>query len=272
MMDRAAAAGPRRAGLRSHPTAGLSGAAMSRVPDIPACARRVPEAFATVTFGPPFKSAGLILSGLKYYHDLHAISQPDKPLINIRLIHHFLQYSMWIITDFSVCTGMTRALPGKRPLLVPARLRNPQHFHRLCTGLAPLRTSHPHVCAQAAGKQSCRRLAGSSGSSPAPVLVGPASAPRASSPRHAGPIARPLPGSDRRPPPLPGSRRLQVGAKSRARLRPRRHWHDQGVSQPETTTRCRWLPNSMTIYRLLRAFLLLTPSAPASAQNSIICA
>jgi len=50
---------------------------------------------------------------------------------------------------------MTRALPGKRALLVPARLRNPQHFHRLCTGLAPLRTSHPHVCAQAAGKQSC---------------------------------------------------------------------------------------------------------------------
>jgi hypothetical protein len=66
---------------------------------------------------------------------------------------------------------MTRALPGKRPLLVPARLRNPQHFHRLCTGLAPLRTSHPHVCAQVAGKQSCCRLAGSSGSAPAPVLV-----------------------------------------------------------------------------------------------------
>lgn len=138
---------------------------------MPACARCVPEAFAAVTFGPPFKSAGLILSGLKYYHDLHAISQQDKPLINIRLIHHFLQYSMWIITDFSLCTGMTRALPGERPLLVPARLRNPQHFHRLCTGLAPLRTSHPHVCAQAAGKQSCRRLAGSSGSSPAPVLA-----------------------------------------------------------------------------------------------------
>ena len=75
---------------------------------------------------------------------------------------------------------MTRALPGKCPLLVPASLRNPQHFHRLCTGLAPLRTSHPHVCAQAAGKQSCRRLAGSSGSARASVLAGPASAPRAS--------------------------------------------------------------------------------------------
>jgi hypothetical protein len=147
---------------------------------MPACARRVPGAFAAVTFGPPFKSAGLILSGPKNYHDLHAISQLDKPLINIRLIHHFLRRGMWIITDFSVCTGMTRALPGKCPLLVPASLRNPQHFHGLCTGLAPLRTSHPHVCAQTAGRQSCRRLAGSSGSARAPALVGPASAPRAS--------------------------------------------------------------------------------------------
>ena len=142
---------------------------------------------------PPSKAPGLTLSGLKYYHDPHAISQPDKPLINIRLIRHFLQCGMWIITDFSVCTGMTRALPGKRPLLVPARLRNPQHFHRLCTGLAPLRTSHPHVCAQAAGKQSCRRLAGSSGSAPAPVLAcRPARRVRESEARR--PIARPLPG------------------------------------------------------------------------------
>jgi len=75
---------------------------------------------------------------------------------------------------------MTRALPGKYALPVPASLRNPQHFHRLCTGLVPLRTSHPHVCAQTAGKRSCRRLAGSSGSARAPVLAGPAFAPRAS--------------------------------------------------------------------------------------------
>jgi hypothetical protein len=137
---------------------------------------------------------------------------------------------------------MTRALPGKRPLLVPARLRNPQHFHRLCTGLAPLRTSHPHVCAQVAGKQSCCRLAGSSGSAPAPVLVcRPARRVREAGTRWSH---RPLPGKDRCPP-LPGSRRPQVGAKSRVRPRPRRHRHDQGVSQPETSTRCRWLPNSL---------------------------
>jgi hypothetical protein len=49
---------------------------------------------------PPFKSAELTLSGLKYYHDGHFISQPDKPLINIRLIHHFLRHGVWIITDF----------------------------------------------------------------------------------------------------------------------------------------------------------------------------
>ena len=95
---------------------------------------------------------------------------------------------MWIITDFSLCTGMTRALPGKRPLLVPARLRNPQHFHRLCTGLAPLRTSHPHVCAQAAGEQSSRR---------------PARRVREAETRWSH--RRPLPGRDGRPP-LPGSR------------------------------------------------------------------
>ena len=161
---------------------------------MPACARRVRRRSPPLPLDPPSKAPGSSSLGLSITHDLHAISQPDKPLINIRLIHHFLQCGMWIITDFSVCTGMTRALPGKCPLLVPARLRNPQHFHRLCTGLAPLRTSHPHVCAQTAGKQSCRRLAGSSGSARAPVLVGPASAPRVRCPRHAGPIARPLPG------------------------------------------------------------------------------
>ena len=37
-----------------------------------------------------------------------------------------------------------------------ARRRNPQHFHRIRTGSVPLRTSHPHLCAQPAGKQfSC---------------------------------------------------------------------------------------------------------------------
>jgi hypothetical protein len=111
---------------------------------------------------------------------------------------------------------MTRALPGKRPLLVPARLRNPQHFHRLCTGLAPLRTSHPHVCAQVAGKQSCCRLAGSSGSGTAPVIVcRPARRVREAGTRWSHP---PMPGKDRCPP-LPGSRRPQVGAKSRVRPR-----------------------------------------------------
>jgi hypothetical protein len=115
MMDRAAAAGPSRAGLRSHPTAGLSGRcdeAGTGHADLPSrTVQRVREAFAAVTFGPPFKSAGLILSELEYYHDPYAISQPDKPPINIRLIHHFLWHGMWIIPDFSVCTGMTRALP-----------------------------------------------------------------------------------------------------------------------------------------------------------------
>jgi hypothetical protein len=142
-------------------------------------AQRVREAFAAVTFGPPFRSARLTLSGLKYYHDRHLISQPDKPPINIRLIHHFLRRGMWIITDFSVCTGMTRALPGKCPLLVPARPRNPQRFHRLCTGLAPLRTSHPHVCAQTAGSSPLVGWQAAADRHGAPVLVCQANAPRA---------------------------------------------------------------------------------------------
>lgn len=178
MMDRATAAGLRRAGLRSHPTAGLSGAVMSRYRTCRP-AHGVSGGVRRRYLGPPFKSAGLILSGLKCYHDPHVISQQDKRLVNIRLICHLLQCGMWIITDFSVCTGLIRALPGKCPLLVPASLRNPQHFHRLCTGLAPLRTSHPHVCAQTAGQQSSDRRAGSSGSARAPALVGLASTPRA---------------------------------------------------------------------------------------------
>jgi hypothetical protein len=52
--------------------------------------------------------------------------------------------------------------PGKDPVPIAVRQRNPQHFHRVHTGLASLRTGHPHVCAQA-GKQYCRRPAGISG-------------------------------------------------------------------------------------------------------------
>ena len=45
----------------------------------------------------------------------------------------------------------------KGPVRGTAMQRNPQHFHRACTGSVLLRTSHPHVCAQPAGKQSsCR--------------------------------------------------------------------------------------------------------------------
>ena len=58
------------------------------------------KAFAAVTSGPPFKSAGLTFSELEYYHHPDDISQPDKPPINIRLIHHFFRRGMWIIPDF----------------------------------------------------------------------------------------------------------------------------------------------------------------------------
>jgi hypothetical protein len=50
--------------------------------------------------------------------------------------------------------GAAGAFPGKRPVMGAARPRNPQHFHRVRTGSAPLCTGHPHACAQTAGKQS----------------------------------------------------------------------------------------------------------------------
>jgi len=46
------------------------------------------------------------------------------------------------------------------PCPVAARQRNPQYFHRLRTGWALLRTSHPHICAQAAGSGPLARQAG----------------------------------------------------------------------------------------------------------------
>jgi hypothetical protein len=86
---------------------------------------------------------------------------------------------------------MARALPGKRPLLVPASLRNPQHFHRLCTGLAPLRTSHPHVCAQAAGSSPLVGWQAAADRHGAPVLVCPGQRAACEDPGLAGPIAGP---------------------------------------------------------------------------------
>jgi hypothetical protein len=38
-----------------------------------------------------------------------------------------------------------------------ARRRNPQHFHRVCTGSVRLRTNRPHGCAQVTGRQSSYR-------------------------------------------------------------------------------------------------------------------
>jgi len=56
--------------------------------------------------------------------------------------------------------------------MVATRQRNPQHFHRVRTGSAPLRTSHPHVCTQTGKHSSCWR-ADSSGSARPPVPACP---------------------------------------------------------------------------------------------------
>lgn len=93
------------------------------------------------------------------------------------------------------------------------------------------------------------------GTGPGPAC--PASAPRARS-RDTLVHRPPLPGKDGRPP-LPGSRRPQVGAKSRVRLRL--------VGTDMIKVLANRKPHALqmaaefyAIYRVLRAFLLLTPS------------
>ena len=90
--------------------------------------------------------------------------------------------------------------PGKRLTLDAARQRNPQHFHRACTGSALLCTSHPHLCAQSAGKQPSGRADRQQPiNAPAPAVTQPAGRTRDS-----GPSADEIvqePGLGRSPPP-----------------------------------------------------------------------
>ena len=57
----------------------------------------------------------------------------------------------------------------KGSVMGAARPRNPQLFHRTRTGSTPLRTSHPHLCAQPAGKQSSCCTGGQPINAPVPV-------------------------------------------------------------------------------------------------------
>ena len=52
--------------------------------------------------------------------------------------------------------GVHCAVPGRHPARGAVSRRNPQRFHRTRTGIRPLRTRHPHVCAQ---KARCRAVA-----------------------------------------------------------------------------------------------------------------
>jgi hypothetical protein len=151
---------------------------------------------------------------------------------------------------------MTRALPGKCPLLVPIRPRNPQHFHRLCTGLAPLPTSHPHVCAQTAAKPSCVGWQAAADRHGRRYLYAwPAH--RGRDARHAGPITHSLPG------------RTDV---RRCRAHVVRRWEPSrgpgcaldGTGMITVLANRKPLPLQMAaefyaIYQLLRIFLILTP-------------
>ena len=52
----------------------------------------------------------------------------------------------------SSCTWSGSVLPVKSPFMSAAGRRNPQHFHRLCTGLVPFCTSDPQAYAHTAGQ------------------------------------------------------------------------------------------------------------------------
>ena len=56
--------------------------------------------------------------------------------------------------------GAGRVLPVRGHFMSVAWRRDPQHFHRVCTGVVRFCTSDPHACPQKAGKQSCCRAGG----------------------------------------------------------------------------------------------------------------
>ena len=96
--------------------------------------------------------------------------------------------------------------PVKRPTPGAARQRNPQHFHRVYTGSVLFRTSHPHLCAQPAGKQSSCRGGRQQPISPPMLAV----TPPAGRARDSGPGADEIvqnPGRGCSPPRWPGCRR-----------------------------------------------------------------
>jgi hypothetical protein len=142
------------------PAAGWPGRCDRPVPDKPTCRQRTPDVsrgrVPPLRLHSPFKAPGLTVSGFQCFHGPDATLQRDKSAINVRLI----------VTYCGVACGQYRfslhaqaaagALPGKGPVMGAARQRNPQQFHRVHTGLARLRTSHPHVCAQTAGTQPRR--------------------------------------------------------------------------------------------------------------------
>jgi hypothetical protein len=124
---------------------------------------------------PLSKRPGSPSLGFQSFHGPDFELQQDIRTINIRLIYI---YRYAACGQFRVCPHAQTQLalfPGKRPTLGPARQRNPQHFHCACTGSAVLRTSHPHLCAQPAGKQpSCRTGRQQPISTPVLVVTQPA--------------------------------------------------------------------------------------------------
>ena len=141
------------------PVAGWPSRLMGRYRErLPAISERlcVPVACAPLRLRSPLKAPGLTVCGLQCFHGPDAELQHDKPAINVRLIYRPYGVACGQFQFSPHAQAAVGAFPGKGSVMGVARQRNPQHFHRARTATVPLRTSHPHVCAQPAGKQcSC---------------------------------------------------------------------------------------------------------------------
>jgi hypothetical protein len=108
----------------------------------------------------PLRAPGLTVSGFQSFHGPDIELQQDIHTINIRLIYKYRDAACGQFRVSPHAQARLALFPGKRPAPGVVRQRNPQHFHRACTGSVPLHTSHPHLCTQPAGKQPLARPAG----------------------------------------------------------------------------------------------------------------
>jgi len=111
----------------------------------------------TLRLPSPFYAPGLTVSGF---------GLPTVPAWNHSQINKRSTLGLFIGFHGAACgqfrlllypQGAGRVLPVKGPFMSAAGWRDPQHFHRRCTGTPPFCTSNPHACAHLASQQSVYR-------------------------------------------------------------------------------------------------------------------